>query len=83
MAILKSRNMFFENKSSSGLSEKSDVQHRVVCDWLRNLDKKMSRIERSVENLHKGFDILLKDEGSPDVIEGQENDDSSAYRPIL
>ncbi len=75
--------MFLRTKSENGLSEKkTDVQHRVICDWLRNIDKKLTRIERSVGNLHKGFDILLKDESRPEVIEGQD-DDSSAYRPIL
>ncbi len=74
--------MFFESKSSTDLEGKSAVQHRVLCDWLRNIDKKLTRIERSVGNLHKGFDILLKDDSSPEVIEGQD-DDNDGSRTVL
>ncbi len=68
--------MFFENKSESGLSEKSTVQHRVICDWLRNIDKKLTRINIDMKNLHKGFDLLLENESSPE--DGNDNSASGS-----
>ncbi len=74
--------MFYKQSPKTDLDEKTTVQHRVLCDWLRNIDKKLTRIEKSVTNLHEGFDILLKDESRPLVIEGDQ-DVNDGSRPVL
>ncbi len=58
--------MFFENKSvdKTDLETKSTVQHRVICDWLRNIDKKLTRIERQIVNLNRSVESLLENDSS-------------------
>ncbi len=83
MVTLKSLTVFYKQSPKTDLDEKTTVQHRVLCDWLRNIDKKLTRIEKQVTNLHKGFDILLRDDSRPEPIEGEDNDFGSGSRPIL
>ncbi len=67
--------MFFESKSvnKTDLDEKNTVQHRVICDWLRNIDKKLTRIQRQVN-------LLVENQLSSPEGEPMEYDDSSAGR---
>lgn len=53
--------MFF-TKSETDLGNKSTVQHRVICDWLRNIDKKLTRIEGQVRALQREVVSIPADE---------------------
>jgi len=60
--------MFNLSKSpSEDLQDKSTVQHRVLCDWLRNISnqniqlaKKLTLLQRTVESMFPS--------GEPDVM---------------
>ncbi len=53
--------MFF-TKSETDLGNKSTVQHRVICDWLRNIDKKLTRIEGQIRSLERGLHTILEND---------------------
>jgi len=56
----------FSRQSPKGLSEKADVQHRVICDWLRNIDKKLTRTQHQIEGLTRNIDSILENEDHAD-----------------
>ena len=43
--------MFFTKSETDLGKSKSDAQHRIVCDWLRNIDKKLTRISRELSDI--------------------------------
>ncbi len=49
-------------KSEKDLEKRSTVQHRVICDWLRNIDKKLTRIESQIRALERGLHTILENE---------------------
>ncbi len=65
------------SKSREDLKKsKTDVQHRVICDWLRNIQNQNIQLARKITNLTNLInDSLSENEGSPEDMEGQ-NDDS-------
>ncbi len=42
---------FSKSSSSSDLRNKSDVQHKVLCDWLRNIHSQNIQIQRKLTRL--------------------------------
>ena len=74
--------MFNLSKSvfATDLKNKSDVQHKVICDWLRTTQNLVRNLDRSNKiillEISKLYDLLLKDDSPPDSVE-EENDDSS------
>ena len=75
----KSRNMFSFSKSDADLRNKSDVQYKVICDWLRttqNLVRQLDRSNKVIQlDIAKLYDLLLKDDSPPADVE---YDDSSS-----
>jgi len=43
--------MFFTKSETDLGKSKHDAEHRVVCDWLRNIDKKLTRIDQHIHLL--------------------------------
>ncbi len=64
MASEKSRNMFNLSKSLPDLQDKTSVQHRVLCDWLRNISNQNIQIARKLTALQKEVAAILENEGS-------------------
>ncbi len=62
-------------KTDLGKQDGDAVRHRVVCDWLRNLDKRLARIERQMN-------ILVESQLSSPLGEPMEDDDSSNTRSV-
>jgi len=53
-------------KSSKDLG-KIDVQHRVLCDWLRNIQQQNTNLARRLTELNKKLDFLLEDNPRPEI----------------
>jgi len=58
MLLKKSLEMFNLSKSPQDLQDKTSVQHKVLCDWLRNLHeqniqlaRKLTILQRTVESM--------------------------------
>jgi len=64
-------NTMIFTKSATDLG-KSDVQHRVICNWLRNIQQQNANLARRLTELNKKLDFLLEDNPRP-----EENDNSS------
>ncbi len=61
--------MFNLSKSASedaDLQDKTAVQHRVLCDWLRNISNQNIQLARKLTLLQKSIDSILEDESLPD-----------------
>ncbi len=77
--------MFNFSKSLQTSNNKTDVQYKVLCDWLRTTQSICKRLEKRQEvillDIAKLYDLLLKDDSPPDDIEREwndKNDNSSA-----
>jgi len=72
---------FSKSRCDSDLQNKTDVQYKVLCDWLRSTSAIVKSIERRQKiillDVAKLYDLLLKDDSPPDDIEIQEHDNSS------
>jgi len=66
--------------------DKNSVQHKVLCDWLRNIQSQNIQIARRLTALQKSVDSILENEGSADIeshLEGMTYDDSNKDRTVL
>ncbi len=54
--------MFNLSKSGLGpdLQDKTTVQHRVLCDWLRNISQQNTQLARRLTLLNQRLDLLLR-----------------------
>ncbi len=71
--------MFNLSKSPEDLQDKKDIQHKVLCDWLRNIQQQNIQLARRLTVLQKTIDLLLN-ENNPRLEEF--NDDSSESRSV-
>ncbi len=75
---------FSKSRCDSDLQNKTDVQYKVIVDWLRSTQTIVKRLERTQNVIHadiaKLYDLLLKDDSPPDNIEI--DDDSSTSRSV-
>ncbi len=73
---------FSKSRCDSDLQNKTDVQYKIMIDWLRSTQTIVKRLERNQNNIvldiAKLYDLLLKDEGPPDDVEVVHPDDSSS-----
>lgn len=85
MWLKKSLEMFNLSKSPEDLQDKNIVQHKVLCDWLRNIQAQNIQLARKLTLLQKSVDSILENEGSADIeshLEGMTYDDSSPSRSV-
>ncbi len=72
---------FSKSRLDSDLQNKTDVQYKVMVDWLRSTNRIVSSLERRQKiillDIAKLYDLLLKDDSPPEDIEISNNDDSS------
>ncbi len=68
---------FSKSRSTSDLQNKSDVQYKVICDWLRTIVNNQIQMKSRITSLEKGLRLLLEDESPPAIEERQELDHSS------
>ncbi len=56
--------MFNLSKSGLGpdLQDKTSVQHKVLCDWLRNIQQQNIQLSRKLSVLQKSIDLLLEND---------------------
>jgi len=77
---------FSKSRETPTLTNKTDVQYKIICDWLRSTQLIVKRLEKTTNvltlDIAKLYDLLLKDDSPPDDIEKQENDSSSYTEPI-
>ena len=59
----KSLGMFNLSKSPQDLQDKTSTQHRVLCDWLRNISQQNIQLARKLTLLQKSVDSILENEG--------------------
>jgi len=75
---------FSKSRETPTLNNKTDVQFKVLIDWLRSTQVIVKRIEKRNEiivlDIAKLYDLLLKDDSPP---EDMEIDDSGNSRPVL
>jgi len=45
---------------------KSDIQHKVICDWLRTINTQNIQLARKLTILQRSVDSILENEGSAD-----------------
>ncbi len=64
-SIFKQFNTMLFTKSEKDLG-KIDVQHRVLCDWLRNISSQNTQLARKLTLLQKGVDSILENDSPPD-----------------
>ncbi len=66
--------MFNLSKSTSELTlkNKTDVQHKIICDWLRANDIKLSNINTKLNTLLREFGTMKSPEHDPSEGEGYE-----------
>ncbi len=76
---------FSKSRLDSDLQNKTDVQYKVIVDWLRSTQTIVKRLERRQEiivlDIAKLYDLLLKDDSPPEFVE-EENDNSSTGRTV-
>jgi len=65
--------MFNLSKSPEDLQDKSSVQHRVLCDWLRNISNQNVQLARRLTLMQKSIDFILQEDSTL----GESDDDSS------
>jgi len=65
---------FSKSSSTSDLENKESVQHRVLCNWLRNISNQNVQLARRLTILQKSVDSILENEGQAEV-EAKEFDD--------
>ena len=61
-SIFKQFNTMLFTKSSTDLG-KNEVEHRVLCDWLRNINQQNIQLARRLTVLQKSVDAILENEG--------------------
>jgi len=71
--------VFNLSKSPQDLQDKTSVQHRVLCDWLRNISNQNIQLARKLTVLQKSIDLLLN-ENNPRLEDY--NDDSGEGRTV-
>ncbi len=55
--------MFNLSKSvSTDLQDRPQVQHKVLCDWLRNIQQQNIQLARRLTVLQKSIDLLLEND---------------------
>lgn len=64
-SIFKQFNTMLFTKSSTDLG-KNEVEHRVLCDWLRNINQQNIQLSRKLTILQKSVDLILENESSAD-----------------
>ncbi len=64
MWLKKSLEMFNLSKSDADLQDKTSVQHKVLCDWLRNLHQQNVQLSRKLTILQQSIDSLLENDSS-------------------
>ncbi len=61
---------FTKSRETPTLSNKTDVQYKVICDWLRTTQSIVKRMEKRQEviilDIAKLYDLLLKDDSPPE-----------------
>ncbi len=58
------------SKSREDLRNKTDVQHTVICDWLRTIDNKLNQLKRQNADIIRLINEPVPgDEGPPDDME--------------
>ena len=70
---------FSKSSSTSDLQNRTTVQHKVLCDWLRQIQNQNIQLARRLTVLQKSIDLLLEDNPRPE----DEHDNSNDTRPIL
>jgi len=66
-------------KSSTDLG-KIDVQHRVLCDWLRNISQQNTQLARRLTELNKRLDFLLEEDNPrQDINDGNSRTEGSVF----
>jgi len=80
---------FSKSRLDSDLQNKTTVQHKVLCDWLRTLHTDNVQLKRQLTILDKRISRLLEDDSPPDNIESnfdnnveKSYDDSSSARGV-
>ena len=69
--------MFNLSKSpSEDLQDRPQIQHKVLCDWLRNIQQQNIQLARKLTVLQKSIDLLLENEGPSEEL--KQFDDSSS-----
>jgi len=57
--------MFNLPKSREDLEElKNPVQHKILCDWLRNISNQNIQLARKLTLIQKSIDSILENESS-------------------
>ncbi len=62
------------NLDSDFENSKSDVQHKVLCDWLRNVHQQNIQLARKLTALQQSVDSILENESSADGMASELND---------
>ncbi len=64
---------FSKSRLDSDLQNKTDVQYKVMVDWLRSTQTIVKRLEKRQEiillDVAKLYDLLLKDDSPPEDVE--------------
>ena len=71
--IFKQCNTMLFTKSVKDLG-KNEVEHRVLCDWLRNIQQQNIQLSRKLTILQKSVDSILENEGHAEDIARQNED---------
>ncbi len=76
--------MFTFSKSREDLKkDKSDVQYKIICDWLRTIDNKLNHVKRTQNGIINLLNDSPLNDSYPEDMEIVSKDDSSAERPVL
>ena len=77
---------FSKSRETPTLNNKTDIQYKVLCDWLRTTEVIVKRIHKQNQiitlDIAKLYDLLLKDDSPPENMDLDLNDDSSTSRSI-
>ncbi len=69
---------FSKSCETPTLNNKTDVQYKIMCDWLRSTKTTVDRLERGQKmlllDISKLYDLLLKDDSPPESIEDERSD---------
>ena len=77
---------FSKSRPAQDLSNKTDVQYKVICDWLRTTQNLVRRLDKRNEvillDIAKLYDLLLKDDSPPEDEEIKQYDNCSNSRSV-
>ncbi len=62
--------MFNLSKSPEDLQDKPEIQHKVLCDWLRNIHQQNIQLARKITVLQRTVESMFPS-GEPDVNDEQ------------